>query len=79
MYIDSAVSLKIARSYEVLSQLSSGRDNEIDYYKIISNAPRNVSLRVMNGYIYGSHQDSLCIKRAVYIRDLKEVGILEVC
>ncbi|MGB9635477.1 MAG: hypothetical protein ACP5H8_01375 [Candidatus Micrarchaeia archaeon] len=79
IYLDSEVSLKIARSYEVISHISSGRDNEIDYSRIISDAPKNVSLQVMNGYIYGGPSDYLCIKRAVYIRDLKEVGILEVC
>ena len=80
---NSALSVEIAskmsRSYGVLSQLSDSRDNDITLSKLQSLKPDRVSLKAMGGYYYGGKSDSLCIQRAVYIKDLNEVGILEVC
>ncbi|MEM3363906.1 MAG: hypothetical protein QXS93_00150 [Candidatus Micrarchaeia archaeon] len=69
----------IARSYGVLSQLSEGRDNEITLAKLQTLKPQNVSLRTTSGYYYGGPQSLICVKRGVYVKDIKEVGILEVC
>jgi len=77
--VSNDISSKISRSYGLLSQLSNGRDNEILFSKLQSLNPENVSLRSMSGYYYGSKSNSVCIQRAVYIVDLNDVGILEVC
>ena len=69
----------ISRSYEVLSQISNGRDNEISLIKLQLLSPLNVSLNSPSGYIYGNELDCLYIQRAVYIIELKEVGLIEVC
>jgi len=76
---DSEISLKIARSYEVLSLLSEGRDNEVSLLGLHISQPVDVSLKVMDGYIYGGRSAGLCVQRAVYVKDLGEPGILEVC
>ncbi len=77
--LQSETALKIARSYEVLSQLSDKRDNEITMLRLNMLKPQDVSLRTYTGYIYGGEPHSFCVERAVYIKDLNEVGILEVC
>lgn len=69
----------ISRSYELLSQICSGRDNEISLTKLITLSPSSVSLLTPNGYLYGEKLDCLYIKRAVYITELNEVGYIEVC
>ena len=69
----------ISRSYEILSQISNGRDNEISLIKLQLLSPSNVSLNTPSGYIYNTELDCLYIQRAVYIIELKEVGFIEVC
>lgn len=77
--LSSDISSKIARSYGLLSQLSDGRDNEILLSRLQLLNPKGVSLKSMGGYYYGGKASTLCIQRAVYIKDINEVGILEVC
>lgn len=77
--LNSHFAMKIARSYEILSLLSNGRDNEILYSKIHAYDMENVSLKTQRGYVYGGSFDTLCIDRIVYIQDMNEVGVLEVC
>ncbi|MEM0437789.1 MAG: hypothetical protein QXU54_00645 [Candidatus Micrarchaeia archaeon] len=69
----------IAHSYEVVSSLSEGRDNEIVLSKVMSSAPKNVSLRTSAGYLYGGAHPGQCVTRAVYVKDLGVPAILEVC
>lgn len=69
----------ISRSYEVLSSISNGRDNEISLIKLELLSPSQVSLSSPQGYLYGGELDCLYIKRAVYIVELNEVGYIEVC
>lgn len=69
----------ISRSYEVLSSISNGRDNEISLIKLELLSPSKVSLSSPQGYLYGGELDCLYIKRAVYIVELNEVGYIEVC
>jgi hypothetical protein len=69
----------ISKSYEVISLISNGRDNEISLIKLESLSPSNVSLSSPKGYLYGEKMDCLYIKRAVYIIELNEVGYVEVC
>jgi len=69
----------ISRSYEIISQISIGRDNEISLIKLNSLSPSNVSLNTPNGYIYNSKLNCIYIQRAVYIIELNEVGYIEVC
>ncbi len=76
---NSELAQKIARSYEVISQLSNGRDNEILLSKLRNLGIQNVSLKTRQGYVYGGSASSLCINRIVYIYDMGEVGLLEVC
>ena len=69
----------ISRSYEVLSSISNGRDNEISLIQLELLSPSKVSLSSPQGYLYGGKLDCLYIKRAVYIVELNEVGYIEVC
>ena len=69
----------ISRSYEVLSSISNGRDNEISLIQLELLSPSKVSLSSPQGYLYGGELDCLYIKRAVYIVELNEVGYIEVC
>lgn len=69
----------ISRSYEILSSISNGRDNEISLIQLELLSPSKVSLSSPQGYLYGGELDCLYIKRAVYIVELKEVGYIEVC
>ena len=69
----------ISRSYEILSSISNGRDNEISLIKLELLSPSQVSLSSPQGYLYGGKLDCLYIKRAVYIVELNEVGYIEVC
>ncbi len=69
----------ISRSYEILSLISNGRDNEISLIKLELLSPSKVSLSSPQGYLYGGELDCLYIKRAVYIVELNEVGYIEVC
>ncbi|MCX8205629.1 MAG: hypothetical protein N3H30_00150 [Candidatus Micrarchaeota archaeon] len=69
----------IARSYEVVSALSEGRDNEVMFSKMLLQMPKNASLRTSSGYLYGGPREGPCIARAVYVIDLGTPAILEVC
>lgn len=69
----------ISRSYEILSKISNGRDNEISLIKLQLLSPSNISLNTPPGYIYGRELDCLYVQRVVYIIELKEVGLIEVC
>lgn len=69
----------ISKSYEIISLISNGRDNEISLIKLEFLSPSNVSLNSPKGYLYGEKMDCLYVKRAVYIMDLNEVGYIEVC
>lgn len=69
----------ISRSYEIISTISNGRDNEISLIKLEFLSPSNVSLNSPKGYLYGEKLNCLYVKRAVYIVELQEVGYVEVC
>jgi hypothetical protein len=69
----------ISRSYEIISEISNGRDNEISLIKLELISPSNVSLNSPIGRLYGEKLDCLYIRRAVYIIELQEVGYIEVC
>lgn len=79
MDAQAEVASRIARSYEIVSSLSEGRDNEITLSRTVSMAPKNVSLRTSLGYLYGGPSQGTCIVRAVYVRDIGMPAVLEVC
>lgn len=76
---ESSTLNSISRSYEIISSISNGRDNEISLIQLELLSPSKVSLSSPQGYLYGGELDCLYIKRAVYIVELNEVGYIEVC
>jgi hypothetical protein len=76
---ESSTINSISRSYEVISEISNGRDNEISLTKLQHISPSNVSLNSPRGYLYNEKLDCLYIRRAVYVIELQEVGYIEVC